>query len=929
MGAADRTIVQRRLEPVRTGPQRRKGVIALTELWAKLSAEPGGPYHPLLYHCLETAAVCAAMWDGVVPPVARRRFTTALGLPSDAAAQRWVAFLAGLHDMGKATPTFQGRDQAMQKRLSAMGYAFSPRDGRPPHGTATAALLSSLLTAPPCAVPPLPLECARALATVLGGHHGQFPTAAQMLPGTVLRLGRGRWETARRDLFEALARATRVMEETSGPATVAGDQSVCMLLCGLVIVADWIASSEEHFPYCPSARDPEEYCAHALGRARDVLAELGWCDWTPDRASWGFSELFEFSPRPVQQAIIEIAAQADGPGLVLVEAPMGEGKTEAAFYLADRWNTALAQRGTYVAMPTMATANAMFRRFATGYLSRRYPGQAVPLKLLHGQAVLTDKLLQLREISGVGEHEPETEPGTVSAREWFSGRKRGLLGPFAVGTIDQALQAVLQSRHVAVRLLGLADKTLILDEVHAFDVYTSGLIDRLLSWAAKLGCSAVLLSATLPAGRREQLLSAYAGTRIHLEAAPYPRITWLAAGRAQVRHVAADRARQVSLEWMDADVPALFARLREELSAGGCVGWVCNTVQSAQDTFVALSEAFADSQVDVSLFHARYPFGERDRREQGAIRRFGKDGQRPHAAILVATQVIEQSLDLDFDLLVTDLAPVDLILQRAGRMHRHTDRPRPAALQEPTVWILRPEARPDGTIACGTSRYVYGEYLLLRTWLALQDRDAFALPDDVDALIESVYGDDDAPEAPPAVAQQLDEAKLEMQKRKDTMRYRAQEAMLRPPDLPGDFQTFAHMDCRDEDNPELHHAFRAMTRYEEGPSVTVVCLSRGPDGEVMLATPTGATPVDLEAAPDETRQALLLSQSVSLSHSGVAGYFLDEPVPTGWRRTPLLRYARAAVFDADGLIATERFTLRLDPDLGIAIEYPSRKEEEG
>lgn len=150
-----------------------------------------------------------------------------------------------------------------------------------------------------------------------------------------------------------------------------------------------------------------------------------------------------------------------------------------------------------------------------------------------------------------------------------------------------------------------------------------------------------------------------------------------------------------------------------------------------------------DGYPRAELLTSQFRFFERDERERRCLRRFGPfgAGQRPIGSLLVATQVIEQSLDLDFDLLVSELPPIDLLIQRAGRLHRH-ERSRPEGVGEPRCWVLDPERNADGVpYPDRGSVAVYNEHVLLRSWIVIHDRRSITEPDDVDRLIEAVYGD--------------------------------------------------------------------------------------------------------------------------------------------------------------------------------------------
>jgi CRISPR-associated endonuclease/helicase Cas3 len=389
-------------------------------------------------------------------------------------------------------------------------------------------------------------------------------------------------------------------------------------------------------------------------------------------------------------------------------------------------------------LPTQATANQMFNRLSE-FLARTRPDQRINLQLLHGEAIFDTRVRDLlRAVYGPGE-------GLV-CEPWFLAKKRALLAPFGAGTVDQALLGVLRTKHAFVRQFGLAGKTVILDEVHAYDTYTSTLLERLVSWLGALGTTVVMLSATLPSARRRALLEAYAGNPLgELDAAAYPRISWVDAHGAHVTRIETGRAgTDVRLEWLDDSMDAVVTLASGLAAEGGNVGILLNTVARAQDTMKRLREAQTQgrlsSEIPLLLLHARFPAENRRKLEEDLIARLGKTGSRPRGLIVVGTQVLEQSLDIDFDALLTDLAPIDLILQRAGRLHRHARAARPERVRVPTVSIVAPAGDPK-TVALGSVARVYEPYVVRRTLLTLRARSEIHLPDDIEPLVEAVYTD--------------------------------------------------------------------------------------------------------------------------------------------------------------------------------------------
>jgi CRISPR-associated endonuclease/helicase Cas3 len=647
----------------------------------------------------------------------------------------------------------------------------------------------------------------------------------------------------------------------------------------------------------------------------------------------------------LQQVVKALTKELLEPGLVIIEAPTGEGKTEAALYLVDWWNKQFDQRGAYFALPTQATSNQMFGR-VRNFLAASYTGDEVDLQLIHGHAALSAEFEVLRrhgdrllEPGGIGVREGGDEEvrSNVVAGEWFTHRKRGLLSAFGVGTIDQALLAALKARHVFVRLFGLSSKTVVVDEVHAYDTYMTTLLERLLEWLAALGTSVVMLSATLPQARRQGLLEAYrrgAGwpAADAPPASPYPRVSWATARGTGEKHVQASplARKTVEVEWLDMRLPAtldgppeLALRLQHALKGGGCAAVICNTVRRAQEVYQALKLHFPgraeDGFPELGLLHSRYPFEERDQRERLARLRFGKHSEevrRPSRAVLVATQIIEQSLDLDFDLLVAELAPVDLVLQRAGRLHRH-ERSRPRRLQSPTLLLSAVEVDVKGVPHFEPgSEHVYDSHVLLRSWLALRDRSAIRVPEDVEALIEEVYGERTCPDTLSGHLRELWNGTFKKQHNAmEADRYKAQDRWLRPPWSDEALWQFTD-NALEEDRPEFHEEHQALTRLAD-PTVDVVLLYGTQERPCLDSALT--QPVDAKAPPTVPQAKQLLRRSVPVSDRRVVYTLLDQPVPSGWCSSPLLRHHRLLVLDADGSALVGRWRLELDDDLGLVI----------
>lgn len=823
-------------------------------------------------------------------------------------------------------------------------YGFKPirKHQEVYHGVASALVIDDLLRGY------LDEPLARNIGVTLGAHHGTFPGPRQTNEAGRW-LGDGLWTDARSDILSMMLDLC-APNELKRPQGLPGPPFF-ILLAGLTSVADWIASNENCFPYQYDEGETD-HIEKAMRHSRQALKMLGWIGWSPAREKESFQTVFGgYSPRPLQKAAIELSGQVEGsPGLVVIEAPTGEGKTEAAMYLADAWSCRLEQKGMYFGLPTMATSNEMFKRVIQ-FLGSRYPGDLVNVMLAHGHAALSAEFDTLKERFLAANVEDETDPsGSTVASEWFTYRKRGLLAPFGVGTVDQALMGVLQTRHVFVRLFGLSHKTVIIDEVHAYDAYMTRLLERLLEWLAALGSSVVLLSATLPQNRKNDLLNAYQRglsgqsdnrSVLPIEPAPYPRISWVGpSGRGETGFETSECSRkELHISSVDGRLPApeeeyrLGEQLAEALSGGGCAAVICNTVDRAQKVYRALKPYFSeqdsgDGSPELDLLHARFLYGERQEREMRSLDRFGKDkNKRPRRAVLVATQVIEQSLDLDFDLMVSEMSPVDLLLQRAGRLHRHQETKRPETLKSPSLWITGPEIKEDVSFFDNGTVAVYDYHILLRTWLALggfTGKKPVMVPENVEELIEAVYGDLPSPDKLPEKLKEIwGESREELEKH---IQYEQVEAKERWIKGPGYRQELWHIcpDPREEDSPEFHKAHQALTRLS-GTSVNILCLYS--DGNGIYLDENHERSIETSERPSKEEVRELLERSVPVSRRGLVEKIINsgKRVSQAWQQEPLLRHHYLTCFNQNNEHLFGGYILRLNFETGLIFE---RMQEE-
>ncbi len=693
----------------------------------------GPPCHLLIYHCLDVAAVAAAwlsrdkaLMDAFVRCSGMKRKTV----------RAWVLFYLALHDLGKWEVRFQLKVPEVALLLNPLFVEADSRESPGfDHGGAGLALFVKEREG--LGFKDIHEDWMLAVA----GHHGRMPVESRLKrppasPAVILydRQARSAFVTGIRELFLDPAGVAPESLEGPPPAFLAGFCSVC----------DWLGSSTDHFAYEAEPMDLEEYWTSARETAERAVTESGL--FRVPLSAGGMGELFpEFDARGVQQTVGQWPVKR---GLTLIEASTGSGKTEAAVAYASRLLAAGLADGIICALPTQATANAMLSRFEA-IAGRLFPhgGNVV---LAHGKARFNREFKRLKENAEKAFADGGGEGPAQCARWLSSSRKRLFLGQIGVCTIDQVFLSVLPVRHNFVRAFGLHKSVLIVDEIHAYDSYMNGLLDCVLKRQKEGGGSVILLSATLPARRRLEILRLWGDGGTITQDAPYPLVSHEddAGSDFYVSHEVEEN-KSVHLEKVPAEevLPSdeLISAIVAAAQNGARVAVVCNLVKDAQLVAGRLREVSAPNGISVALFHSRFLFRDRQRIEEETLATYGKEASREKGRILIATQVIEQSLDLDFDWMITQLCPADLLFQRMGRLHRH-NRPRPEGFETPRCTVVLPSGDDFGS-----HLYVYEDKRVLwRTRELLWHSETVEFPHAYRAWIEDVYSDSawkDEPEA--------------------------------------------------------------------------------------------------------------------------------------------------------------------------------------
>lgn len=640
--------------------------------------------------------------------------------------------LAALHDIGKISTGFQAKCPAWMARngLSEAALRERWREGsESDHAKVSQHYLERVMKP----------TGTQLWAVAAGVHHGRIFGSRVTDPECERIASREAWEQAARD--DLLAQLVGIF----GPLPTQpphGTRADLWCLAGLIAVADWIGSNEDFFPCDRGLTLDESRIA-----AAQALDQIHWQGGAVKPRTFG--ELFGgYAPMPLQSAL---HGQCATPGLFIVEGPMGCGKTEAALWAAHRLIEAGANDGMYFALPTQVTSNRIHQRVAT--FLKCALADASNLRLAHGASWLEDH--QTWRLHPAAANDAESAAHVREGRSWFASSKHAMLARFGVGTVDQALQGVVAVRHFFVRRFGLAGKVVILDEIHSYDVYTGTLITQLIRELLALRCSVIVLSATLTQARRQELIAAADGQAESAASQAYPLVTVVKPNSPLVEiTIEAPPSRSLRLKTTSLSEEEILAECIGRAEAGQHVLYLRNTVAEAQETCRKAKGGVRDTHAEVATLHSRFPFFRRQELENEWLERLGK--QRPKdgkGSLLIATQVVEQSVDIDLDFIVSDLAPTDMLLQRMGRLWRHA---RPERLAtEPEFWINSPvmageaSARELGR-AFGKSGFVYAPYVLLRTAEVFASRESLILPDQIREVLESTYaerGNDDEPEA--------------------------------------------------------------------------------------------------------------------------------------------------------------------------------------
>ncbi len=749
------------------------------------------PYHLLPYHCLDVAAVGMLFIQYDIFGC-RTLLQKTFGEDEWEQYAQLFVFALVLHDLGKFGRNFQSLKPRDYLGLVPNSELFLAQTSVR-HDSLGYVLVKELFAADGEATALLNLDRRQRgrlsqFLEITTGHHGKPPnTLDGSNPISWSRYFLNEDRVAAYEFIKDLQFLLPAMLPASlgDTDTRTAIKQLSWQLSGICILVDWLGSDQDVFAYRDKPLELKEYWQEiALPNAQKVLEKHQLKRQITVEPFNSVQGLFSYIQKstPLQKHCAETLL-LPGPQLFILEDIAGAGKTEAAMILAQRCLAAGKGKGVYVALPSMATSNAMFSRMEQHYRKLFTQDSKPSLVLAHGARHLSSLFQEIVAVSrqssdlAYGSEQNDKELlADLSASAWCNlwhvdNRKKSLLADFGVGTIDQALMGVLPVRHQALKLLGLASKILIIDEVHCFSTYESKIIETLIRFHASQGGTCILLSATMPQNLRTRLSTAFykglAAPGIPLESEPtFPWFTGLAADNKLEAPVAARKSvsREIKVEYQQ-QFESLWNVVLNTLAAGKCVVWVKNTVDEAIELFEFAHKQLSKNDKSVVLFHSRFCMQNRLDKEAAVLAAFGcqSTSKDRRGKLLVASPVVDMSLDVDFDVMISDIAPIDVLIQRSGRLARHSrdELGNPLIGRDQrgmaTLYLYGPEftASPDKDWLnrhSSGSQVIYGS--TAHVWLTankLIETKKIVMPGMARELLNAVYADDVESQIPDAL----------------------------------------------------------------------------------------------------------------------------------------------------------------------------------
>lgn len=911
--------------------------------WAKKARGTDGSakWLPLCQHLLDTKFVIGMLYNHYLSEHQRQIIEDAI---DDDNAKKIVEFVGITHDLGKATPAFQMKksyqgledlDEDIIEKLFLHGLVpddymdLLSSSNRSPHALAGESLLKKF-------------GVNNDVGSIIGGHHGK-PIEYEDDCNDIDVFSENyyyeinsknnihiKWSALQKEMFDwAMSEVGyHNVEEIPNIKSITAQ----VIIEGLLIMADWIASNDNYFPLFDENQDT---CDSKSRMYEGWLKWFGNDSWNPEynhNSNKYYQENFGFSPREFQDRIFKAVDKSQNLGIMIVEAGMGMGKTEVALSSVEQLSQKSKCNGMFYCLPTQATTNAMFYRvynWLTKISARN--GNEMDIQLVHGKASLNDKFADLPHNADIGESRDEG----VMVNQWFTGNKTAILDSFVVGTIDQLLLLALRKKHLALRHLGFSGKVVVIDEAHGFDSYMQTYLCRALQWLGKYHIPVLILSATLPAQKRAEFINSYLDkhtkeSKIYNDLA-YPLVSYSDGDEVKVidDFAPVKKPTEVAVKPFMGDENNLLDKAKSLLSDGGICGIVVNTVKRAQLLGRKFIEVFGKENVEV--LHASFLDTDRSKKEKKLLSEIGKDknGTRPKLKIVIGTQVLEQSLDIDFDVMFTDLAPIDLILQRVGRLHRHANNndKRPNKLKDPQLYVLSMNSNYE--YESGAS-FVYGDFLLMRTQYFLPNK--INLPNSISNLVQKVYDFSIPIKVDAEIHQKYVSAQEDYEVKINSKKVAASTYTLKNySDMQDSLIGWLNNDSKESGGNKRSYGDEGLAQVRDGEDTIEVimvkrslesgyCLLGDRNNEISGLIADGNYKTIKKLAQNTIKLPRIFSKSYNIEHTIDVLEEFNRQNLSNWQLQPFLKGSLGIILDSNNQFKLDDYTLTYDNDIGLIIE---------
>lgn len=874
-------------------------------LWAE-SSKSGASYHPLWAHTMDVFHVFSF-----------------INKNKGGKYDRDLAFLASMHDLGKATPCFQEKNALLFNKLIRTGTREAGGNNRaqaPPIELIGVAALFEIFEE---IKSPSQKRKLRELALYVGMHRG-FPykksEANDLLKSGADLLGGPPWKAIRKSLYNRLEELLNVYPDE---ANIRIDSWEMTPFAGMVAFSDWIASDRAHFPFVDGDITPEEYLPLSRLRAEKAVSNKGFSP-TPVIMESSYKNIFDADPGALQAEVEEMPV-GDEPTLTIIESPSGEGRLDAALFLAARIRRKK-RAGIFLAAPVGPFREALFERF-TKFINRAAdPGQPS----LNDIAIITcSRIAELVDTFKSFEPGPDEEEigSEESGINWFMLKNRSLVAPFGMGSFEQIYLSAFNARYYFLRLFGLAGKTVIFDCVAAYDAYIRPLLLRTLEWLRAAGADVIALSDVLPEAFVKDLAKAW-GVPNFEPAAGYPKLISAQGEKAVQKTFQPNEEKNIKIILYPDNFGDAVRRARELAGEGASVAIILNSVKRAQKFYKLLSsDGGSGSEIQVELYHTGFVERDREELEKRLITGYGKDAERGRGRILVSDPSLELALELDFDCVFTDVAPIDLLIRRSGNLHRFA-RVRDAESQEPVLRILAPDVRVEGLGALYEYSPDYSQLFIYRTIAALEAKREWNFPKDYRPLVEAVY----AP-VPPLASEELGnfpchedrsaikKALRDLDFERTKARTKANSSLLPPPSDIWEYFDFGRF-LQKEENEAREDMVELTAKGRRAESVQPTILLYKKSGEYYL-DPSFTVKVAPGMELDGDGLSGLLRNRI-----GISEHFLIERLvreahesPFGQNEPPaMLRDYKYLILDEDRFYVGRDHVVKYDKAMGLVVE---------